>query len=158
MCEPLYFYTKSGPYFELSNFAPYGLAVDGRYWPTVEHFFQAQKFLDADYQERIRKAVSPRDARSLGQSRSVPIRADWDDVREEVMLRALRLKFSHQGVRQVLLQTCDRPLVEASPFDYYWGAGQDGSGKNRLGKLLEQVRVEVRSTDAQPDNATDGRK
>lgn len=146
MHEPLYFYTRSGPGFELSNFAPYGLEVDGKYWPTVEHFFQAQKFLDDGYQERIRRALSPKDARALGQSRRMPIRPDWDEVRDAVMLRALRLKFARPALRQLLLETGDRPLVEASPFDYYWGAGQDGSGLNRLGELLQSVRAELRSS------------
>ena len=144
MLEPLYFYTKSGPHFALSNFAPYGLEAEGAYWPTVEHFFQAQKFLDSAYRERIRKASSPKDARALGQSRAFPIRADWDKVRDAVMLQALRLKFARPALREALLATGERPLVEASPFDHYWGAGQDGSGQNRLGVLLQAVRAELR--------------
>jgi ribA/ribD-fused uncharacterized protein len=80
MLEPLYFYTKSGPHFELSNFAPFGLEADGVYWPTVEHYFQAQRFLDTGYRECIRNASSPKDARALGQNRAFPIRADWDEV------------------------------------------------------------------------------
>lgn len=143
MDEPIYFYTKTGSFFELSNFAPYGFETDGAYWPTVEHYFQAQKFTDRAYQERIRKASTPREARALGQSRSLPIRSNWESVREEVMLYALRLKFQRPELKTLLLGTGTRPLVEASPFDHYWGAGQDGSGKNRLGLLLEQVRGEL---------------
>lgn len=56
MLEPIYFYTKTNPFFELSNFAPFGLEAEGVYWPTVEHYFQAQKFTDVGHQERIRKA------------------------------------------------------------------------------------------------------
>jgi hypothetical protein len=37
------------------------------------------------------------------------------------------------------------PLVEASPFDAYWGCGRSGKGKNRLGQLLMQVRAKLRS-------------
>jgi len=144
MLEPLYFYTKSGPHFALSNFAPYGLEAEGCYWPTVEHFFQAQKFLDAAYRERVRKAATPKEARALGQSRAMPIRPDWDAIRDAVMLQALRLKFSRPEPRKALLETGEHPLVEASPFDHYWGAGQDGSGQNRLGVLLQQVRAELR--------------
>lgn len=150
MHEPIYFYTKTGPYFELSNFAPFGFESDGVYWPTVEHYFQAQKFTDPAYQERIRKTSSPREARSLGQSRSVPIRSEWESVREEVMFKALRLKFERSELRALLLSTGECPLVEASPVDHFWGAGQDGSGQNRLGHLLEQLRREVASNAAQP--------
>jgi len=141
--EPIYFYTKSGPFYELSNFSPFGFEHAGAYWPTVEHYFQAQKFEDPGYRERIRNAHSPRDARTLGQSRQVPIRPDWESIREEIMLTALRLKFLRAELKAMLLGTGDRALVEASPFDYFWGAGQDGSGQNRLGRLLEQVRQEL---------------
>lgn len=133
------------PFFELSNFCPPGLEENGVYWPTVEHYFQAQKFSDAAFRERIRRAASPKDAREFGRSRAYPIRPDWDDVREQVMLFALRQKFSKGQVLQVLLSTGERPLIEASPLDYFWGAGQDGTGLNRLGLLLEQVRAEARN-------------
>lgn len=143
MSEPLYFYTKTMPYWGLSNFSPPGFEADGTFWPTVEHFFQAQKFSAPDIRERIRRALTPKEARSLGQSRSFPMRSDWDEVRESIMLRGLRLKFAVPAARALLLSTKDRPLVESSPFDYFWAAGQDGSGENRLGSLLVQVRGEL---------------
>jgi ribA/ribD-fused uncharacterized protein len=142
--EPIYFYSKIGAFAELSNFAPFGFEADGVYWPTMEHFFQAQKFEDADYRERIRRATTPKEARSLGRSRAIPICSNWDSIRDEVMLRGLRLKFQRPKPREILLSTGDRELIEASPFDYYWGAGKSGTGKNRLGKLLMQVRDELR--------------
>lgn len=142
--DPVYFYTRSMPFFELSNFCPPGLEENGVYWPTVEHYFQAQKFLDAAFRERIRQAASPKDAREFGRSRAFPIRHDWDNAREMVMLFALRQKFSKGHVLQVLLSTGERQLIEASPMDYFWGAGRDGTGLNRLGLLLEQVRAEAR--------------
>jgi N-glycosidase YbiA len=144
--DPIYFYTKNDPFYELSNFAPFGFECDGVYWPTVEHFFQAQKFLDPEHRERIRRASSPRDARALGQNRAIPLRADWEAIREDVMYQALRLKFRRLELKALLLGTMDRSLVEASPFDHFWGAGQDGSGQNRLGHLLERLRHELAAT------------
>lgn len=117
--------------------------MDGIFWKTVEHFYQAQKFSDTDVRERICSAASPKDARSLGQSRAFAVRADWDIVREEIMLKALRAKFRVPAARYLLLSTASRWLVESSPFDYFWGSGQDGSGQNRLGQLLMQVRAEL---------------
>jgi ribA/ribD-fused uncharacterized protein len=143
MAEPLYFYTKTMPFWGLSNFAPPGFESDGVFWPTVEHFFQAQKFESLEIRDRIRRALTPKEARALGQSRSFPIRPDWDDARESVMLYALRLKFKAPAARDLLISTNDRPLVENSPYDYYWAAGQDGTGQNRLGHLLMQVRAEL---------------
>ena len=131
------------PFWGLSNFAPPGIQEHGVYWPTVEHYFQAQKFAEPAARERIRKAGTPKEARTLGQGREYKIRSDWDAVREQVMLQALRLKFKSTDAKTLLLSTEDRVLVEASPFDYYWAAGQDGTGLNRLGHLLMQVRSEL---------------
>ena len=136
------------PFWGLSNFAPPGIEARGVYWPTVEHYFQAQKFTEAFARERIRKAATPKEARALGQSRDYRIRSDWDAVREQVMLEALRLKFKNPEAKALLLSTDDRALVEASPFDYFWAAGQDGSGLNRLGHLLMQVRSELERGEA----------
>ena len=143
MSDPIYFYTKTMPYWGLSNFSPPGFEADGVYWATVEHYFQAQKFLDVETQERIRRAITPKQAREHGQSRSLNLRAGWDEMREEIMLSALRLKFSQPDARTLLLSTGDRMLVESSPFDYFWASGQDGSGQNRLGHLLMRVRREL---------------
>ena len=146
MAKPIYFYSKTNEWFELSNFYPQGFEEDGLYWPTVEHYFQAQKFAGqdyADYRERIRTSVSPQHAKTLGRTQKVPIRADWDEVRDSVMLYALRRKFAQPKLKEVLLATKNRELIENSPFDTYWGIGRSGAGKNRLGVLLMQVRSEL---------------
>ncbi len=141
----IYFYSQTDPYGEFSNFSPHGIEMDGRWWKTVEHYFQAQKFNDAVYRERIAKASTPKDAKALGRTRDVAIRANWDDVRDDVMTAAVRKKFeTHKALAELLLATGDKPLAEAAPGDYYWGIGADGSGENRLGKILESVRNELR--------------
>lgn len=150
MSAPIRFFSRTDAYAEFSNFAPFGFDVDGKYWPTVEHYFQAQKFPGpeaAEHRERIRTADSPKSAKTLGQSREFAIRPDWDRVKDAVMLDALRRKFARPELRKLLLSTGRRPLVEASPFDKYWGEGRDGKGRNRLGALLAQLRAELRGTD-----------
>jgi ribA/ribD-fused uncharacterized protein len=142
--DPLYFYTKSMEFWGLSNFSPPGFELDGKYWPTVEHFYQAQKFVNAEFKERVRLSDSPKDARTLGQSRRERIIDDWDIQRNVVMLKALREKFKNPTAKKLLESTGDRALIEASPYDHYWGCGQDGTGENWLGKLLEQIREEGR--------------
>jgi ribA/ribD-fused uncharacterized protein len=58
----------------------------------------------------------------------------------------VRRKFeTHVDLRAMLLDTGDEELVEASPIDFYWGAGGDGSGKNRLGVILMEVRASLRA-------------
>ena len=48
--KPILFYRVSEPYGEFSNFSPYPLEINGRRWPTAEHFFQAQKFTGTEYE------------------------------------------------------------------------------------------------------------
>jgi ribA/ribD-fused uncharacterized protein len=148
MTDPIYFYSKTTAYHELSNFAPFGFVEDGAYWPTVEHYFQAQKFSGAEsaaYREKIRKAKTPKEAKALGQTRRIAIRPDWEEIKDSIMLAALRKKFAAAELRELLLSTGDRPLVEASPFDYYWGCGRSGKGKNHLGELLMQTCAELKA-------------
>lgn len=145
MANPIFFFRKAEHYSEFSNFAPSEFEADGVCWPTVEHYFQAQKFEDMVYRERIRSAHSPMNAKTLGQTRQVPIRSDWENVKE-VMKTALRLKFQNPRLRSLLLSTKNRMLVEDSPYDRYWGGGKDRTGKNRLGVLLMEIRDEIRNT------------
>jgi ribA/ribD-fused uncharacterized protein len=144
-CEPIYFYSKTTAYYELSNFSPHGFQLDGAYWPTVEHYFQAQKFpSQPSYQEKIRQTRSPKDAKTLGRTRMVPLRPDWEAIKDEVMRRALRAKFiAHPELMTMLLGTGERELIENAPSDYYWGCGQTGTGKNRLGSLLMELRASL---------------
>lgn len=139
------FYSTQGPYGELSNFASYGIEVEGKRYPTTEHYFQAQKFEDDSYREQIRQARSPMIAARLGRSRKVPLRSDWEEIKLDVMRAALRKKFTtHPALKELLLATGDEELVEDAPGDYFWGCGKDGSGQNWLGKLLMEVREELR--------------
>ncbi|GAB1480926.1 N-glycosidase YbiA [Paracoccaceae bacterium] len=143
--EAIYFYSQTERFAEFSNFAPFGVKLDALWWPTVEHYFQAQKFADLDYRERIRSCSKPKDAKTLGSSRKLPIRTDWDSVKDEIMLNALRAKFTtHKALHELLLSTGDTRIVEAAPGDAYWGCGADGNGLNRLGSLLMRVREELR--------------
>lgn len=145
--ESIYFYSKTTGYYELSNFSPHGFSLDDVYWPTVEHYFQAQKFPSLPaYQEQIRRARSPKDAKALGRSRKVPLRPDWEEVKDDVMRRALRAKFlAHPELAALLLATGERALIENAPSDYYWGCGQIGTGQNRLGGLLMELRAALKA-------------
>lgn len=53
------FFSKSETHREFSNFAPFPIDLDGKRWPTVEHYYQAQKFADPELQRKIRKAEKP---------------------------------------------------------------------------------------------------
>ncbi|MBI5957344.1 MAG: NADAR family protein [Chloroflexi bacterium] len=143
---PIYFYSTLDEYACFSNFSPHGFELDGVYWPTVEHYFQAQKFAGTAYVDQIRQAKSPKQAKTLGRRRDWPLRADWEKVKLDIMKQSVRRKFeTHPDIRAVLMSTGDEDLVENAPNDYFWGAGRFGTGQNRLGKILVQVREELRS-------------
>ena len=147
----IYFYSSNEPFNEFSNFSQHGVELDGLWWPTVEHYFQAQKFEDTQYQEKIRTAHGPKQAADLGRSRSVRLRTDWEQVKDEVMAKAVLQKFqTHRLLRELLLSTGEKAIVENAPGDYYWGCGKDGSGLNRLGQILEQVRKQLRQEASLP--------
>ncbi|MCE9566398.1 MAG: NADAR domain-containing protein [Planctomycetes bacterium] len=112
---------------------------------------QAQKFAGEPDEEEIRMTSKPAQAASMGRDRKRPLRRDWESVKEQVMLDALRAKFTqHDEAKAVLLGTGDAKLVEHTVKDSYWGDGGDGSGKNRLGQLLMKLREELRQESTQP--------
>jgi hypothetical protein len=140
------FYRPKDSYGEFSNFSPHPIEVAGKVWPTSEHYFQAQKFAGTEHEERVRLAKSPMVAATLGRNRDLPLRRDWEQVKENVMLTALRAKFTrHPALHELLLGTGKAELVEHTINDKYWGDGGDGRGKNRLGHLLMELREELKS-------------
>jgi len=141
----IYFYSTIDQYGAFSNFSKHGFELDGQYWPTVEHYFQAQKFSDTAYKDRIRLAASPKLAKQYGRTRAIPLRQDWEMVKDEIMKKAAFRKFeTHKNIRLLLLSTGDEEIIENAPNDYYWGCGADGSGKNKLGKTLMEIRSKLR--------------
>lgn len=88
-------------------------------------------------QEKIRQIASPMDAALEGRNRQNPLRPDWEEIKDEVMLQALRMKFSQNPeIAKELLATGDAIIIEHTRNDVYWADGGDGSGKNKLGLLL----------------------
>jgi N-glycosidase YbiA len=140
------FYSVRQPYGEFSNFAPYPITIDDQVWPTSEHYFQAQKFLDKEYQLAIRSTISAMQAAKMGRDRKRVLRDDWELVKDTVMRTAVRVKFQqHPQLAALLLSTGDALLVEHTKNDRYWGDGGDGSGRNMLGQILMEVREELRN-------------
>jgi hypothetical protein len=55
----LYFARDRGMFGFLSHFHPAPILLDGEVWPTVEHYYQAQKLFDPAYRQAIRDAATP---------------------------------------------------------------------------------------------------
>lgn len=135
-----------GEYAFLSNFYFSPMIIDNVVYTTNEHYFQAMKSLNPKERQAIVLAPTPGKAKHLG--RKVSLRKDWEDIKEEVMLTGLRHKFSNPELRKKLLATGNEELIEGTTWhDNYWGICDceacGRQGKNRLGKLLMQVREEL---------------
>lgn len=81
------------------------------------------------------------DAANMGRDRDKPLRPDWEEVKDEVMKKAVLQKFlTHPDIREILISTSPEEIIEETTSDYYWGCGTKGTGKNMLGKILMEVR------------------
>jgi ribA/ribD-fused uncharacterized protein len=129
----------------LASYSKHGFELDGFYWPSVEHYFQAMKFNSTAYQTRIREAAHPDEAYQLGNKWFKPKRRDWKKVRETIMTRGVYIKCkTHPKVAEALLATGEKKLIENSLYDYFWGCGRDRRGKNAYGETLMRVRSKLR--------------
>lgn len=150
------FYRVKAPYGEFSNFYRRPIIIDGVVWPSSEHYYQAKKAIDEITREDIRLLRTPREAADKG--RIIDCRPDWKDplpadhefygvapsvrsVRDAAMWPALIAKFTqHDDLKDILVSTERACLVEHTANDNYWGDGGDGTGANKLGFMLMDVR------------------
>lgn len=146
----IYFYKVNEPYGCFSNFSPHGIDLHGTHWQTVEHYYQAQKFVatpEASIIPIIHQAKTPEEAAALGRDCTRQIRSDWEHVKISVMHEAVLQKFlTHTDIQAILIATGDTWIVENSPTDYYWGCGSQRTGQNHLGKILMSIRQQIRSS------------
>ena len=116
--------------------------------PTVEHYFQAAKAAEPLDFLKIAAADTPGKAKRLG--RKCKLRADWEEKKIDVMRQALKLKFADPTLKAKLIATGDEELVEGNHWcDNFWGVChclkcQDKVGQNNLGKLLMELREEIK--------------
>ena len=145
--ETIEFNSKSATHTELSNFHWSPFLLDDKMWPTVEHYFQSQKFpADPDLQERIRVAKTALGAKRLGKSRTAAFRNDWESIKDTVMYTGIKAKFQQNPELATLLAgTGDAWLIEKSRSDSYWGSGPNGCGKNKTGHILMRTRQDLAS-------------
>lgn len=130
-----------GKNFFLSNFYRHKVVYNGLEFDNNEAAFQAQKTLDSKIQEDFIHLL-PDEAKSLG--RSVKLRNDWEQVKDTIMEEIVRAKFNDPYMKKLLLATGDEELIEGNWWkDRYWGVC-NGTGKNKLGKILMKIRKEIK--------------
>lgn len=133
-----------GNYRFLSNFYPAKVVLDGIHYQSSEAAYMAQKTEDVKLR-KIMATLPANQAKVIG--RNIRLRDGWDDMRLAVMLDVLRAKFTKSNIelRIHLLDTGDKVLIEENNWnDTFWGVC-DGVGENNLGRLLMQVREEIKS-------------
>ena len=135
------------PYFDdeyafLSNFYPCPVTYEGITYPTNEHAFQAAKSLDNSQREKIKNEKTPSRAKFAG--RRVQLRTDWESVKIDIMYQICKEKFKNEELKEKLLATGDKILIEGNTWnDDFWGKCSD-NGKNNLGIILMKIREEIK--------------
>ena len=172
--ESIYFFGHTGPYGFLSNFYP---AIfedeDGETFVSSEQYFMWRKatfFEDEEMADKILEEVTIDDfdelstdgkkwkdkmmrVKKLGKNVRGFDEVSWKEERESAMLDGLKLKFDqNKHLNDNLINTGNKKLAEASPYDKIWGigisknqaeAGEKWQGQNLLGNLLEIVRADL---------------
>jgi ribA/ribD-fused uncharacterized protein len=141
-------YWFSTAFDPLNNWSAHAIKFEGKHFPTVEHAFHYYKFFETapEIAEQIRKAPSPWAAMQIERKNTAKRRQDWQEVKVTIMTSLIQAKTAqNEDVATCLLATGGKRIVENSPWDNFWGCGEDGKGRNMMGDILEKVRNELRS-------------
>ena len=120
---------------------------------TSEALYQACKFAaHPEIQQRIAEAPTPGQAAAIGRTPGLGIDPGWTAQRVDVMRWVLRLKREANAaeIDALLAATADRPIVEVSTRDPWWGARPVAGryeGRNVLGRLWMELRRQLRDHD-----------
>lgn len=137
-----------GEWYMLSNFSAFSVQYYDFLWPTVEHAYQAQKFIPGiNLGQRaalhsIRTNEDPKEAKHVAEIFRHLVPSDWDYRKVSIMRELLLCKVKQNSyVKEKLLETEDKLIIESSLTDSFWGRGPNGEGKNMLGKLWMEIRA-----------------
>lgn len=144
-------------YGGLSNMAPgFPLKVNGIAILTSEALYQAFRF---PHRPEVQKLIIAQSSPMTAKMKSKPYRSDsrpdWDNVRVAVMRWCLRVKLAQHWSKfgALLRETGERPIVEDSHKDDYWGAKAVDEftlkGANVLGRLLMELRAQMLSPEGE---------
>ena len=143
--EPLMFYRayKIGATAGFSNFTTHQITIEGLgTFSNAESAIQAYKNpTNREYVENQEKSYSPIISKILG--RKTELRTDWVEVCDELMYKVAKAKFNQNPeLKDNLIRSGLRPIIQHTRGDHFWGDGGDGSGRNKLGKILTSLREE----------------
>lgn len=132
----------------LNNFSAHQVALWGEMFHTAEHAFHWKKF--SDYQIEVAQlilvATSAEKSQLIAHKHNDKLPGDWHVIKADTMEEILRAKLEqHDDVRELLLKTGSRTIVERSPNPTYWSLGRNGDGENMVGKIWMKLRFEIQS-------------
>ena len=149
-----------GPKSPFSNWYMCPFIHGGYEYNCAEQYMMYQKarlFKDFDVAEMIMEQSDPKKQRFLGRHVRGFVQSEWDSDCQSIMVSGLTSKFLQDTYcLNSLLDTGDKILVEASPYDKIWGIGLEADnpdaldpskwqGKNLLGIVLMKVRDAIQS-------------
>lgn len=129
----------------LSRLQKINITRDGVTYPSLENFFQAMKTEDELIRKKI-AAMNPLEAKKYG--KLIPIRPNWEDVKDKVMKWGLRRKLASSYYLRILCDTGNEELIDWNYWhDNEWGHcycnNCIGKGENKMGKMLMELRNEL---------------
>jgi ribA/ribD-fused uncharacterized protein len=147
MPEQILFWSQGPEEFRfLSNFYPCRIvAPDGVLWKSAEHLFFAMAAANQGDADKISTMHHAWEAKQF--SKSMQRIDGWHEKKDGIMLDISRWKFrQNDDLREMLLMTDGFVLVHFAPWgDKYWGVDKDLQGENKQGKILMQVREELKN-------------
>lgn len=153
MADEIRFYRASEkPYGAFSNLYRREVEFEGEVFVTSEHAYQAGKARKPEVKKWLMAAPSPSLLAMAAHGLYYwDVAPGWSTTKFDRMKNVLRAKFTqHDDLRELLLSTGEARLVESATVDNEvnrtWGE-VNGVGRNMLGKLLMEIRDELRSSE-----------
>ncbi len=140
--EIICFYERE--FYPFSNFSSFMLEWKGTLYMTSEHAYHTEKFTDSEIIRKIKEARSVHDVFQISREYQDKVRPDWLDIRVSVMEEIIRAKVAqHPYVKQKLIESGGRKIIEDSWQDNFWGWGPNKDGQNQLGKIWMKIRDDL---------------
>lgn len=143
-------YFFSTPLDPLNPWSAHAVKLWGKTFPTVDHGYHYRKFSETapEVAKEILAAPSPWAAMQVERKHRNKRQKDWEEIKVGIMIELIRTKAQqNQDVRECLLKTGTKQIVKNAAEDSFWGCGKDGKGQNQMGKILMQVRDELKKAD-----------
>ena len=139
------FYKEFGDLGYLGNYSNHGFYKDDVFYKTVEHYYQSKKFDNKQIIEKILNCDTPKEASNIGRDINNKRISNFKDKKLDIMYEGVLEKFrQNTDIRSKLIETRNEEIREMTVKESYWGVGPDETGENHIGKILMDVRKQVK--------------